>query len=279
MRTSSFWGRWVLANAGSELAGLGTAALVAWAFITSQDAPQTLLQHILFAFAMIATGAFEGAVVGAAQAWVLRLRLPELPWWSWVRATILGALVAWILGMLPNTIMAAGIEPAGQRPAEPAAAVQYGLAALLGLIGGPILALFQWRELRRHLAGAGGWMAANAAAWGPGHAPRLLRGGRHRGWSLPHDPGSDRHRSPCSGGRGGRRSPRPLAGLAAAERRRSSMAAFVPPGLDLTSTQKSTAGFSSLGLRQPPSARGLVPSVSRILPGEPSSEARPMAGA
>lgn len=36
---------------------------------------------------------------------------------------------------------------------------------LLGAVAGPVLALFQWRELRHHLAGAGGWMAANAAAW------------------------------------------------------------------------------------------------------------------
>ena len=110
MRTRFFWGRWVLAIAGGELAGLGTAALVAWAFIAFGGVQQTLLQHILFALAMLATGIFEGAVVGSAQAWILRSRLPELPWWPWVRATILGALVAWTLGMLPSTIMAATTE-------------------------------------------------------------------------------------------------------------------------------------------------------------------------
>lgn len=31
-----------------------------------------------------------------------------------------------------------------------------------------ILSLFQWRVLRRHLVGAGGWLAANAAAWALG---------------------------------------------------------------------------------------------------------------
>ena len=168
MRTNSFWGRWVLANAGGELAGLGTAALVAWIFIASRGVQETLLQHILFALALIATGAFEGAVVGAAQAWALRSRLPELPWWPWVRATILGALAAWALGMLPSTIMAAGAESPGQPAAEPGAAVQYGLAALLGAVAGPILAFFQWRVLRHHVAGAGGWLAANAAAWALG---------------------------------------------------------------------------------------------------------------
>lgn len=168
MRTNSFWRRWVLANAGGELVGLGTAALVAWIFIASRGVQETLLQHILFALAMIAVGAFEGAMVGTAQAWALRSRLPELPWWPWVQATILGALVAWVLGMLPSTIMAAGTESSGQPATEPGAAVQYGLAALLGAIGGPILALFQWRVLRHYLTGASGWLAANAAAWALG---------------------------------------------------------------------------------------------------------------
>jgi len=168
MRMSTFWGRWVLANALGELSGLGMAALVAWTLVASQGVQQTLLQHILFALAMIAIGVFEGAVVGAAQVWALRPRLPELPWWLWVRATILGALAAWILGMLPSTIMAAGPESPGQPSAEPSVAVQYGLAALLGAIGGPVLAFFQWRVLRRYLARAGGWMLANAAAWALG---------------------------------------------------------------------------------------------------------------
>lgn len=165
MRTTTFWSRWVLANAAGELAGLGTAALIGWILVSSLRGEQSLLQHILLALAMIAAGAFEGAIVGAAQAWVLAPRLPALPRWEWMRATILGALVAWALGMLPSTLLAAGAETSGQPAAEPGPAVVYPLAALLGAVAGAILAFFQWRVLRRHLPGALGWLAANAAAW------------------------------------------------------------------------------------------------------------------
>ncbi|HSF41405.1 MAG TPA: hypothetical protein VLT87_16520 [Thermoanaerobaculia bacterium] len=165
---SSFWGRWVVANAAGELIGLGTVALAGWMSVSFFGPGETLLQHILFALAMILFGACEGAVVGAAQAWVLVPRLPGLRKGEWVGATALGALVAWILGMLPSTLMAAGAETSGQTPPEPGAATVYGLAALLGAMAGLILALFQWWVLRRHLSGAGGWLAANAAAWALG---------------------------------------------------------------------------------------------------------------
>jgi hypothetical protein len=168
LHKGALWGRWVLANAGGELAGLGTVALTAWTFLSAMGGEQTLLQHILFALVMIAAGAFEGAVVGAAQAWVLGPRLPGMPAWEWVRATVLGSFLAWILGMLPSTLMAALAESSGVEPTEPGAAAGYGLAALLGLVAGVILSFFQWRVLRHHLAGAGGWLAANAVAWALG---------------------------------------------------------------------------------------------------------------
>lgn len=164
----SLWGCWVLANAAGELAGLGTVGLTAWTFLSAVEGKQTLLQHILFAIVMVAAGAFEGAVVGAAQAWVLAPRLPGMPAWEWVRATALGSFAAWILGMLPSTLMAAATEVSGSAPAEPGAAAGYGLAALLGVAAGLILSFFQWRVLRHHLSAAGGWLAANAVAWALG---------------------------------------------------------------------------------------------------------------
>jgi hypothetical protein len=164
---AGFWGRWVLANAAGELAGLGTVALIAWTLTSSGD-PQTLLQHILFALVLIAAGAFEGAVVGTAQAWVLTRWLPELRRWDWVQATFQGSLVAWLLGMLPSTILSGFAE--GSAPSQPELnpIVGYGLAALLGVVTGILLSLFQWRVLRRHLGAGGGWLAVNATAWALG---------------------------------------------------------------------------------------------------------------
>lgn len=168
LRQGAFWSRWVLANAAGELAGLGTVALIAWALVSTMKDQQTLLQHVLFAIALIAAGALEGVLVGAAQAWALTPRLAGLSRREWIQATFLGSLLAWVLGMLPSTLMAAVAESSGQAPPEPGPAVTSALAALLGAVAGLLLSFFQWRVLRAHLPGAAGWMAANAAAWALG---------------------------------------------------------------------------------------------------------------
>lgn len=164
----ALWREWVVANAVGELLGLGAAAAVGWALASRLGEPQSLLLHILTALALIAAGTGEGIVVGCAQAWVIHRHLPELWRLDWVKATALGALVAWVFGMLPSTFLAAGAEVSGTAPAEPSQAMVLGFAALMGMVAGPILAFFQWRVLRRSVRGADGWILANAAAWALG---------------------------------------------------------------------------------------------------------------
>jgi hypothetical protein len=111
----------------------------------------------------------EGGAVGIAQWRVLRLPLPDLRLAAWWRATTLGALVAWTLGMIPSTIMALDTQSESAGPAlEMSDALAIVLAAVMGLVLGPILALPQWWELRRHIAHAWQWIPANAFAWGLG---------------------------------------------------------------------------------------------------------------
>jgi hypothetical protein len=114
----------------------------------------------------------DGGIVGAAQWSVLRVPLPTLSWRSWAGATAQGAGLAWALGMIPSTLMAANQESgsgaAGPPSQEPGLLVYYGLAASLGLVAGAILALAQWWVLRRHVPHASLWIAANAAAWAVG---------------------------------------------------------------------------------------------------------------
>lgn len=186
VRQGAFWSRWVLANAAGELAGLGTVALIAWAFVSTLKHQQTFLQHVVFAIALIAAGALEGVVVGVAQSWALAPRLAGLSRKEWIQASFLGSLLAWVLGMLPSTLMAAVTESSGQAPAEPGPAVVYPLAALLGAVTGLLLSFFQWRVLRRHLSGSAGWMAANAVAWALG-MPLVFLGAdlAARGGALP----------------------------------------------------------------------------------------------
>ncbi len=79
----------------------------------------------------ILLGVFEGTVVGAAQGVVLRRRLPGLALRSWVVATVIGAMVAWGLGMLPSTLMGASAEGA-QSAAEAPEWLTYVMAAAWG---------------------------------------------------------------------------------------------------------------------------------------------------
>lgn len=148
------WLAWVATNAVAELVGLGAVALGVW------TAAQRGLAGAGLSVAMIALGAVEGLVVGAAQAQILRGWLPALRRFAWIRATVGGAIVAWALGSLPSLLMGEGGGARG--PSETAQTL---LAAALGLVAGPILAAFQARVLRRHVRGAGWWLVANAVAW------------------------------------------------------------------------------------------------------------------
>jgi hypothetical protein len=97
---------------------------------------------------------------------VLKARLPELA--GWVRASIVGAVLAWAIGMVPSTIMSLGQSTDTAPPPEISESLQLALAAGLGLVAGPILAFFQWRSLRHQVARAGWWLPANALAWAVG---------------------------------------------------------------------------------------------------------------
>jgi hypothetical protein len=156
-RAESVWIRWVAASAAGELVGLGALA-AAVALLAPRAA-----EAVWFVPGVILLGGFEGLVVGGAQAWALRRAIPRLDARAWIAATVTGAITAWLIGMLPSLFLGGG------RPAQPIDdRLQLLLAAALGLVAGPILAVFQVAELRRHVRGAGWWLAANAIAWAAG---------------------------------------------------------------------------------------------------------------
>jgi hypothetical protein len=95
---------------------------------------------VLAAIAVLAGTLIEGTVVGTAQWLVLRRRLPEMRWSTWALATGAGALLAWILGMVPSTVLSLR-APGGREAAsaEPSGMVIFGLAFLMGLVLGPVL--------------------------------------------------------------------------------------------------------------------------------------------
>jgi hypothetical protein len=88
---------------------------------------------------------------------------------EWVFATALGAGIAWLLGVIPSTLMSLGEQGgAGATPPEMGGPLMLALAALMGIALGPLLGLPQWLVLRNYVSGAGWWVPAQSAAWALG---------------------------------------------------------------------------------------------------------------
>jgi hypothetical protein len=103
--------------------------------------------------------------VGLAQWWAMHPWFPAITRRAWWLATLVGALVAYVLGYLPSTLMSLA-EGANQAPAaEPPQSIVLLLAAGLGAVAGAVLSFAQWLALRKQLPRAGWWIPANMAAW------------------------------------------------------------------------------------------------------------------
>lgn len=162
---SRLWVRWVGANALGEMLGLGATFAALGAGMTYLGSIKGFGGIILSYALAIVTGIIEASLVGWAQWQAVRPWLPQLKFWSWWRATLIGALIAYILGYLPSTIMGLQEESTQITGVEPDQWVVLLLAAGLGLVGGLVLSFFQWRELRQHLPSAWVWLPANMLAW------------------------------------------------------------------------------------------------------------------
>lgn len=167
-RTSDLYPRWIVANAVGELIGLGGTFLVAAAALPATAAIDGVAGVLAGFVVLVASGTFEATVLGLAQHRAMHPWFPGLRRGAWWRATLFGALIAYAFGYLPSTLMRA-TEQAGAAPAsEPPAWITLVLAAALGMVAGAILSAFQATALRHQVAGAGRWIAANAAAWAAG---------------------------------------------------------------------------------------------------------------
>lgn len=166
-----FYARWVVANGLAEAAGLGTTFVLGMAAAPVLMRASGAVEIVGGALLAVLLGTLlEGVVVGAAQARVL-VRHSQVPARAWIVATSVGAGAAWMLGMVPSTVMAflADGAPAGDAASgEPGPLVTCALAAGLGLVTGPVLGAAQWAVLRRSVPRATSWLWANAAAWAVG---------------------------------------------------------------------------------------------------------------
>lgn len=163
----ALWLRWVAANALGEMFGLGLTLAVGGVILSSLGNQQSVLVILISFLVAVASGVIEATLVGLSQWWAMH------PWFlmitrdSWWLATLIGALVAYVMGYLPSTLMSLG-EQASQTQAptaEPAQWLVLLLAAGLGAVGGAVLSFAQWLAMRHKVRGASIWIPANMLAW------------------------------------------------------------------------------------------------------------------
>ena len=158
MRKSQLFQRWTLANALAELFGLGLTFIITGLVFSKLDSQQTITSIILtFVFAVL-SGAVEATVVGLAQWWAMHPWFPMVSRFGWWRGTLIGALIAYVLGYLPSTLMSMGEATSQSAPMEePAQWIVLLLAAGMGAVGGAVLSFAQWLELRGKVKQASGF--------------------------------------------------------------------------------------------------------------------------
>ena len=166
MTRNQLWSRWILANAWSELIGLGLTFAITGLFF-SRIGEQNTIASILLSFVVaVLSGAVEATFVGLAQWWAMYPWFPSVERIAWWRGTLIGALIAYVLGYLPSTLMSMGEATASSAPvAEPPQWIILLLAAGMGAVGGAVLSFAQWLAMRGKVKGAGIWIPANMLAW------------------------------------------------------------------------------------------------------------------
>ncbi len=93
----------------------------------------------------VASGGIEATIVGLSQHWAMAPWFPNIARRDWWLATLVGALMAYVLGYLPSTLMdlAAQSAPAPQTMTEPPQVIVFLFAADLGIAGGAVLSFAQ----------------------------------------------------------------------------------------------------------------------------------------
>lgn len=142
---------WVRRVAAGEFAGFLVPSAVGVGTVLL-GVPQ-LTQSAL----LVLAGAVEGLVLGLAQASVLAPRLPGLVARRWVGATVAGATVAWVLGMLPSTL--------GERLLDVPLVVLVPVGAVLAVALLLSIGVAQYAVLRPLVARPHRWVVVNAVAW------------------------------------------------------------------------------------------------------------------
>ncbi len=158
--------RWILFCGMAEFLGIALAAILAVLGMRWEDQLPNLPLWLLPLFLALLSGSMEGAIVGRLQWTVLRELYPRIRAYSWTGVTVLAAVTAWLLGLLPSTLMSApGVEM--EEPSDP---LMIGMGALMGLFLGALFGFFQRSLLRQVVRRSYLWILANAGGWMVGMA-------------------------------------------------------------------------------------------------------------
>ena len=166
MKTNLLWTRWTLANALGEMIGLGLTFAITGVFFSWLGEQNTVVSILLSFVVAVLSGGVEATFVGLAQWWAMQPWFPAIRKFDWWRGTLIGALVAYVLGYLPSTMMSMGEASGSAAPTtEPAQWIVILLAAGMGAVGGAVLSFAQWLAMRGKVREAGIWIPANMLAW------------------------------------------------------------------------------------------------------------------
>jgi hypothetical protein len=165
--TRTLWLRWVGANALGEMFGLGLTFAVGAVILSNLGSQQSVFVILISFLVAVASGTIEATLVGLIQWWAMHPWFPMINRGRWWLATLIGALVAYVMGYLPPTLMSLGEQTSqAQAPiAEPEQWLVLPLAAGLGVVGGAVLSFAQWLTMRHKVRGASIWIPANMLAW------------------------------------------------------------------------------------------------------------------
>ncbi|SUD49423.1 Uncharacterised protein [Nocardia otitidiscaviarum] len=155
---TSRWRQWFTTVTAGEFLGF-VAPAVAGALLLD-TAPALVVAGLLLAAVV------EGAVLGSFQSLVLRKWLRDFATGRWVRATVVGAVVAWTIGTVPVLY--------GDRITDWPPAVQAPVIAVGALVMVFAIGVAQWFVLRERTERAALWIWANAVGWIAGLAAFAL---------------------------------------------------------------------------------------------------------
>jgi len=166
-KKNALWFRWTAANALAEMAGLGATFATIGLLVSRINTQQ--MTGILLAFLLtVLSGAIEATLVGFAQWWAMHPWFQTIGRFAWWRATFIGALLGYVLGYLPSTLMGMSEAATQTVQVEPPEWMTLLLAAGLGIAAGAVLSFAQWLVLRKKVKKAGLWIPANMLAWAVG---------------------------------------------------------------------------------------------------------------